>query len=72
MKDFFKHVFNQRGFKAALIWCATVVPVWTYFWSKQDGQFNVTIIMIGLCLLVVLVLCEFISIKVKQWRTGRK
>lgn len=72
MKDFFKHVFNQTGFKAALVWCVIVVPAWTYAWSKQDGQFNITIIAVGLCLLIVLVLGEWLSIKVKQWRTGKK
>ena len=60
MKAFLKYFWHQTGSKALVIGMCIVVPIWTYFWSKQDGQFNYTMIAIGVGFLAFVLLMEFI------------
>jgi hypothetical protein len=63
---FLKHFFAQTGVKPLLIGLAIVVPVWTYFWSKQDGQFNPSVIIGGVCFVLFVMLCEWITFLIKR------
>lgn len=65
MKSFIKHFLNQTGIKGLLIGVAIVVPVWTWQWSRDDGSFNPTMIYIGVGVVLFVMLCEWISLKVR-------
>ena len=72
MKEFFKNLVKMTGFKAGLAFVLVVVPIWTWKWSKDDGQFNITMVICGVCLLAVIAIGEFISKLVKEWRAGKR
>jgi hypothetical protein len=72
MKDFFKYFLAQRMIKALLIGGSLLMAVFTYVWSKEDQRLNVRPFVYLIGLVLVLMIGYFISLKVEQWRTGKK
>lgn len=72
MKAFLLRFWNQTGRKGLILALLVVVPVWTYFMSKQDGRLNLTVLYCAIALVAVLMLGEFISERITKWRTTRK
>lgn len=66
MKKFLKSFINQTGVKPFLIMAAVVVPIFTFFWSKQDDRFNPYVIIGAGVFFILLLFCEWIANGLKR------